>query len=273
MINENVLKEVLSIPSLYGQETLVREYVINFCETNEYDYYVDDIGNVYVTKGQVLEGEYYPCVVAHMDTVHSDQSKLIREDKRLDIITNLQGDKTILTAKNPDTKKATGIGGDDKCGVYLCLEMLLNKLTLKAAFFVSEEIGMLGSREADPNFFKDVGYAIQFDAPTDNWFSVTCSGTKLWNEEFVSVVAPILESNGITKYSNDPFTDVVQLRKKFDFCCSVLCSGYYNQHSNREYVVVEDVNKSYLTGSKLIDKLGLRKFKMVNEVVNSKSII
>ena len=53
---------------------------------------------------------------------------------------------------------------------------------LKAAFFVSEEIGMLGSKQADPKFFEDVGYALQFDAPTGNWFSVQCSGTKLWTE-------------------------------------------------------------------------------------------
>jgi hypothetical protein len=35
--------------------------------------------------------------------------------------------------------KPTGIGGDDKCGVYACLELLKELPNLKAAFFVSEE--------------------------------------------------------------------------------------------------------------------------------------
>lgn len=272
MINETLLKEVLSIPSYSGSEQLVRNYIVDFAKTNNLDYYVDKKGNVYITKGELSENQSYPCVVAHMDTVHSDQYELIKENKRLEIVTNLYNDKTTLTAKNPDTNEQTGIGGDDKCGVYLCLEMLSQKECIKAAFFVLEEVGMLGSREADPEFFKNVGYAIQFDAPTGNWFSVQCSGTKLWTEEFESVVRPLLESDGVTNFSYDPFTDVVQLKQKFDFCCSVLFSGYYRQHSKQEYVVIEDVERSMVMGSKMIDKLGLKKFFMEHKKVERKKV-
>jgi di/tripeptidase len=273
MVNQNFLKEVLSLPSYSGSEQLVRDYVINFAELNNLHHYVDKKGNVYVTKGNIKQDEYYPCVVAHMDTVHVDQYELIRENKRLDILTSLYDYKTVLTARYPGTIEPTGIGGDDKCGVYICLEMLKEKECLKAAFFVSEEVGMLGSKEADPNFFKDVGYAIQFDAPTGNWFSIQCSGTKLWTEEFESVVRPLLESDGVTNFSYDPFTDVVQLKQKFDFCCSVLFSGYYRQHTKNEYVVVEDVDRSLKMGSKMIDQLGLNKFYMKYEKQNLKRVI
>jgi di/tripeptidase len=263
MINKNTLKEVLSIPSYYEHEELVRDYIIGFAESNNLDYYLDGKGNLYITKGVLKEGEYYPCVVAHMDTVHRDQHTLIKENKRLLLEETITGDKSILIAKNPDTKQKTGIGGDDKCGVYLCLEMLLKRDCLKASFFVCEEIGMLGSKECDPNFFNDVGYAIQFDAPTGNWFSISCNGINLWNEEFGSVVTPLLESNNITNFSYDPFTDVVQLKKKFDFCCSVLFSGYYRQHTKDEYVVVEDVEKSFNVANVLMDSLGYRKYHML----------
>jgi tripeptide aminopeptidase len=272
MINQNTLKEVLSIPSYSGSEQLVREYVVNFAKTNNLDYYVDDMGNVYITKGVLKEDTYYPCVVAHMDTVHVDQYELIKQNKRLDILTNLFNDKTILTARYPNTTEATGIGGDDKCGVYICLEMLKEKECIKAAFFVSEEVGMLGSKVADPNFFKDVGYAIQFDAPTGNWFSVECSGTKLWTEEFESVVRPLLESDGVTNFSYDPFTDVVQLKQKFDFCCAVMFSGYYRQHSKNEYVVIEDVDRSLRMGSEMIDRLGNKKFFMLYDKIRTKKV-
>jgi len=273
MINEGKLKEVLSIPSHSELEDLVRNYIVEFANSNNLEHYVDSKGNLYVTKGVLMDDQKYPCVVAHMDTVHFDQTDLIKENKRLEIVTSLYSDKTTLTAKNPDTGQKTGIGGDDKCGVYICLEMLLQKDCLKAAFFVSEEIGMLGSKQADPKFFEDVGYALQFDAPTGNWFSVQCSGTKLWTEEFESVVKPVLMNEGVTNFSYDPFTDVVQLRKKFDFCCAVLFSGYYRQHSAEEYVVIEDVEKSFKTGSKLIESLGLKKYVMSKDTPVSKSLI
>jgi putative aminopeptidase FrvX len=60
--------------------------------------------------------------------------------------------KPALKAYN-DLGNPTGIGGDDKCGVYACLELLKELPNLKAAFFVSEETGCHGSKKADPNFF------------------------------------------------------------------------------------------------------------------------
>jgi di/tripeptidase len=273
MINRNILKEVLSIPSYSGFEDLVSQYIIDFAESNKLEYYKDNKGNVYVTKGNIGDNEYYPCVVAHMDTVHRDQIDLIKNNNRLKIVTKKNEGKTILTAKNPLTDRKTGIGGDDKCGVYLCLQTLLDRECVKAAFFVSEEVGMLGSKEADPEFFKDVAYAIQFDAPTGDWFSVSCNGIRLWNEEFGTVVKPILESKGVTNFSYDPFTDVVQLKKKFDFCCAVLFSGYYRQHSTEEYVIIEDVDKSYDTSVNLINTLGLKKYHMNYEVTDRRFLV
>jgi acetylornithine deacetylase/succinyl-diaminopimelate desuccinylase-like protein len=67
-----------------------------------------------------------------------------------------------------DEGNPTGIGGDDKCGVFACLSLLKELPNLKAAFFVAEETGCNGSLKANKNFFKNVGYGIQFDAP-ENW--------------------------------------------------------------------------------------------------------
>ena len=39
-----------------------------------------------------------------------------------------------LIAKHPITKEQTGIGGDDKCGVYVCLEMFERFDILKGGF-------------------------------------------------------------------------------------------------------------------------------------------
>jgi len=47
------------------------------------------------------------------------------------------------------------------------------------------------------------------------------------------------------------------LSQKFDFNCLNLGCGYYQQHRDSEYVVVEEVKKSLHMGIKLIHHLGV----------------
>ncbi len=258
-MNLEFLKEVLSIPSISGDESLVREYIMDFADQHNIDYYVDKKGNIYLTKGIIDENEFYPCVVSHMDTVHRHK-QLIEENSRLTIneVVELSG-KTKLFATHPVTNKETGIGGDDKCGVYVCLELLLRFDKIKASFFVEEEIGMLGSKVSDNKFFENVGYAIQFDAPSSNWITEVCFGVELFDEEFKTKITESLRNDGYTKFSRDPFTDVNQLASKYDFCCLNLGCGYYSQHSDFEYVLVEEVGDSIIAGENLIRLLGLEK--------------
>jgi di/tripeptidase len=272
------LKEVLSIPSISGNESMVRDYIIEYAKENGIEYYTDAKGNLYLTKGsdKMTSGEYYPCVVSHMDTVHRSHSELIESKTNLIIESSTysegeDGEMTTLIAKHPITKEQTGIGGDDKCGVYVCLEMFERFDVLKGAFFVEEEIGMLGSRHADDKFFENVGYAIQFDAPSSNWISEICSGVKLFDEDFKGEIKGTLNECGYTKFSVDPFTDVNQLASKYDFNCLNLGCGYYRQHTNSEYVVVEEVFDSIMAGYKLITKLGIKKY--THKKVEKKSVL
>ena len=255
-MDTDFLKEVLSIPSISGNESMVRDYIIEFAIDNKIDYVLDKKGNVYLTKGKdrVTLGEYYPCVVSHIDTVHRSHIDLINDKRRLDIVEDVKGN---LIAYNPLTNQQTGIGGDDKCGVFVCLSLFLEMDILKGAFFVEEEIGMLGSKEACSEFFENVGYAIQFDAPSANWITEVCSGVKIFDTEFKDKIKTVLSEGGYTNFSNDPFTDVNQLSQKFDFNCLNLGCGYYEQHRDSEYVVVDEVKKSLHMGIKLIHHLGV----------------
>ena len=260
-MNLDFLKEVLSLPSISGDESMVRDYIIEYAKTNGIEYYTDKKGNLYLTKG-VLDStfkgdEYFPCVVSHMDTVHRTHRNLIENKVRLTIKEDNLG---WLTAHHPETDKQTGIGGDDKCGVYVCLELFKKFDKLKAAFFVEEEIGMLGSKESDDKFFDNVGYAIQFDAPSSNWITEICSGVKLFDEDFKTEIKGVLNESGYNKFSIDPFTDVNQLAKKYDFNCLNLGCGYYRQHSDFEYVIISEVEDSLKAGVELINKLGLTKY-------------
>ncbi len=269
-MDKDRLKEVLSIPSVYGEEGLVRDYIQTYAENEGIEYEIDKKGNIYLTKGseKMTKGEYYPCVVAHMDTVHKKHTPLIYLNQRLDIVEQPYEDsqysdlqQTALIAKHPTTKEQTGIGGDDKCGVAVCLEMLDHFDVMKASFFVEEEIGMMGSKEADEEFFRNVGYAIQFDAPSSNWITEVCSGQRLFDTDFKELITENLSNNGYTAFSNDPFTDVNQLAKKFDFSCLNLGCGYYRQHTDSEYVIVEEVEDAIRAGKSLISRLGIEFYK------------
>jgi len=255
------LKEVLSIPTKTFQEEFMIEFLVEWLEKKGIEYKVDDMGNVYATKksGDLPTDFYYPCVISHTDTVHSLNEIIVKEENK----PNAQGDlKLSLKAYTP-TGKPTGIGGDDKCGVFACLTLLDELPFLKAAFFVSEETGCHGSKNADPEFFSNVGYAIQFDAP-ENWMiTEKCFGQILFDRDsdFFQKCDKVL-SEGMIKedmeYMVHPYTDVYRLRSKFDFSCINFSIGYYDYHSANEYVVVEDVFNGIEHGRKMISELGYK---------------
>jgi len=258
----SLLKEVLSVPTKTYQEQRMVEFLVNWLTKNKIDHYVDDKMNVYATKqetSELPEDFYFPCVISHTDTVHNIDTINIKEM----MLPNAQGQmKPSLKAYN-DSNFPTGIGGDDKCGVFACLTLLKELPNLKAAFFVSEETGCHGSRAADPKFFTNVGYGIQFDAP-ENWMiTEKCFGQILFDRdsEFFTKVDEVLTEGMINEdmeYMVHPYTDVYALRSKFDFSCVNFSIGYYDYHTKNEYVVIEDVFNGIEMGRKMIQSLGYK---------------
>jgi putative aminopeptidase FrvX len=259
----DLLKSVLSIPTKTYQEQFMIEFITNWLTQNNIPFEVDDMFNIYATKQTDPNIEYFPCVVSHTDTVHNLDTINIREEQ---LPNEKKEIKLSLKAYN-DKGNPTGIGGDDKCGIYACLELLKELPNLKAAFFVSEETGCHGSRNADPNFFINVGYAIQFDAPGSSMVTEYCMGTKLFDREgefFKSCDEVLTESfESRNQYQSHPYTDVYALKQKFDFSCINFAIGYYKYHTKEEYVVVDDVYNGIMAGKKMIEKLGNTKYQYI----------
>ncbi len=261
MDNLSFLKEVLSVPTFTYQEHRMIAYLQDYLTKMGIDHYTDEHGNIYATKKTDLkEGEFFPCIVSHTDTVHQISEIHILEQQLPDSDDNL---KPSLTSVDVDGKP-NGIGGDDKCGVYICLRLLNELPNVKAAFFVSEETGCKGSLKADPEFFKDVAYAIQFDAP-ENWMiTYTCMGTEMFDpkSEFFSKCDVVLteDFNHKKKLMRHPYTDVYALKTLFDFACINISCGYYNYHRLNEYVVIDDVENALEVGKKMISSLGYMKY-------------
>lgn len=259
------LKEVLSVPTYSRDESRMIAYLNKVLDEKGYDYEVDDLGNIYVTKGV---SESYPLFVAHTDTVHRVNENLtIKEYIHND---NRHNNKVALTGYDCTTNEPSGCGGDDKCGVFLALEMLDTFENVKAAFFISEEIGCIGSKAAvkiNPNFFKNVGYAIQYDSPEGDSLSSTLMGKYLFesSDTFTNKVGDVIKEHGITKWANHPYTDIWPLLEDFDFCCLNLAAGYYRYHTKHEYVIVDDVQNGYDLGIKLVEILGETKYERPNK--------
>ena len=84
-IDEQLMLDVLSVPTVSQHEHLLVEFLMDFAKKHDVDASLDDKGNVYFTKGMVADGEFFPCVCAHMDTVQDEQLKWINENKLLEI--------------------------------------------------------------------------------------------------------------------------------------------------------------------------------------------
>jgi tripeptide aminopeptidase len=258
-----LLKQVLSVQTVTRNETKMVQFLVDYFTDRGYPYYLDHMNNVYVTKGQA---EYYPCVLAHIDTVHHIKPLNVietygRRPNTFGMKFKDKIERLFLTGVD-DKGFPSGIGGDDKCGVYTCLRLLDSMDNIKAAFFVSEETGCWGSREADPAFFEDVGYSIQFDAPGNRLVSEVCSFVRLFDRDskFFEIISQCLSEFDDFLYQEHPYTDVSQLKQKFDHACLNLSCGYYFMHKPHEFVDVEDVERTVQIGEAILSRLGNVKY-------------
>ena len=272
MLNIEKFKELLSVPSKTYQEEDMVEYICS--ELDKIDgvsYYRDNMMNIYAIKGELNDGEFYPMFIAHTDTVHNKVDKIIVKEESLvrpNTFGKSFGDEKVSCLKAyTEDGNPTGIGGDDKCGIFICLELLKQLDKVKIGLFVSEETGCHGSSKCDENFLKDVGYITQYDAPGNHLISEICSGVRLFerDSEFFEKTLKVIENSFGNEMlvQSHPYTDISQLKKKIDVCCINMSCGYYNMHSNTEFVSIQDVENAITAGLNMVKELGYRKYEYV----------
>jgi hypothetical protein len=262
-------KELLSVPSKTYQEEDMVEYICDELEKiHGVTFYRDNMMNIYATKGTLEEGEFYPMFIAHTDTVHNKIDKIVVKEEKLKrpYTFGKNFDDTLVDVlKAYDVNDLpTGIGGDDKCGIFICLELLKQLDKVKIGLFVSEETGCHGSSKCDENFLQDVGYITQYDAPGNHLITEICSGVRLFerdSEFFTKTSKVITESFGNEMLvQSHPYTDISQLKKKIDVSCINMSCGYYNMHSPQEFISIEDVKCAIEAGKNMVKELGHKKY-------------
>lgn len=191
-------------------------------------YQKDEYGNIYAVKGRA---ETYPAYVCHIDTVHE-----IRDSYQ---VYKSEGGCYYAMSEDKGELKQVGIGGDDKCGIIACIEMLHRLKNVKCAFFLDEEVGCLGSEKAQLVFFEDCRFAIQIDR--QNGGDIITVGkmgdVQLCSDEFANILGDVGKAYGY-KACQGRNTDVVKLKERgLDISCVNLSAGYYNPHKDNEYIV------------------------------------
>jgi hypothetical protein len=179
----------------------------------------DEYGNIYLTKG---DADFYPCVVSHLDVVHSFDANF----------KTYRCDDFIIGLSNG---KQCGMGADPKAGLYILLQLLLKFDNIKCVLFLNEEQSCLGSKEADMNFFKNCSYVLQFDRRsfTSDVIEHT-NGIQVLSEDFKELLHPIMNDYGYN-FNYGTCTDAGQLTQNgININTMNVSNGSFSEHCDNE---------------------------------------
>ena len=167
------------------------------------------------------EGDAPYMLVAHLDTVHKE---------RADIICYSKDGNFIMSPY--------GIGGDDRCGVYIILA-LLKKLTFKPyiVFTMEEETGGKGANEFVKYMKSQDDLELKYIVEYDRKGRKDCVFYQCDNPDFVDFV----EEFGF-KEATGTFSDISVIAPALGAAAVNLSSGYYYPHTNHEVVCVRDMH-------------------------------
>ena len=225
------LMKLLSIHGVSSNEGNVRNYLKPILENSMDEVVIDSYGNLLATKKIGNGAGATVLLSAHMDTVRG-----------------VLADRKVLVSNDGDTITSNkgALGADDRAGIAIILEVLRNieslsfQGTLKIAFSREEEIGCVGAKQIDANWYADVDLAIVVDRRGNRdivtgCYNAFCSdavgnffeeASKMQGMNWKAVEGGISDA---TVFSNKGVNSVN------------LSAGYRNEHTDKEYVVFSDM--------------------------------
>jgi len=245
------LTDIMSIQTKSYKTKSMRNYIKSRIKKLKLKYEQDNYGNIYVTKGDI---DRYPTMVCHIDTVH-DINKNVHVMRYNDI----------MFAMDMQKVEQYGIGGDDKVGIYITLQLLESFDYFKAVFFLDEEVGCVGSSKANFDFFNDSTIVLQCDRRGYNDFVNTISGTQLFDDTLQYDIQDILTQYGRNVVSGG-MTDVESIAEKTNVQVANMSCGYYNPHSNEEYIKISEVHKTLYMCNEILLRTSNKLYRIENRI-------
>lgn len=149
-------------------------------------------------------------LVAHLDTVHQEKPEII-----------------CFSENGRYLMSPQGIGGDDRCGVYMILQ-ILQRVNCHVLFCEDEETGGNGARAFTRKQIKpEVHYIVELDRRGSN--DAVFYGCD--NPEFTDFVLGF----GFEEQAGS-FSDISVVAPHLETAAVNLSAGYYNEHRLHEYI-------------------------------------
>lgn len=236
-----------------------RKFFQNICKKSQTDlkeYLYERLEKMYddviYSDGYIFaKGDVPICLVAHMDTVHAASPKR-------------------FAFKNGQLSSPQGIGGDDRCGVYMILE-IIKKHKCSVLFCEDEEIGCVGATkftesERVEKLICDNNIKFNYMIELDRKGNKDAVFYECANDEFEDFIT--IDGDWKTEWGS--FTDICVLAPYFECAAVNLSSGYYNAHTTNEYVVVAEMEENITKVCKLIERTDFEKdkFEYVESIYN-----
>jgi len=157
-----------------------------------------------------------------MDTVHDINDEV-----------EVQERDGMFWAFDYDMVEQYGVGGDDKVGIWATILALNEFDNISAAFFVQEEIGCIGSNNADMSQFRNANWIAQLDRRGHEDFIVS----DMASAEFIEDMTPLVDKYNLEVTKQSTVTDVYKLVSNGAGVSGVnIASGYYRPHTKTEVV-------------------------------------
>ena len=207
-IKRNMLFEKLCCMS----QQALKLYLVKELKDLGYADIISEDGYIYAKGSEPV------LLLAHMDTVHAKQ-----------IETFYYGDDSNKIFSNE------GIGGDDRCGIYMILKILKdNKCSV--LFTEDEERGCVGANKFVKSEYinsLEVNYMLEFDRKnaSDAVF-YSCDNPEF--EKFITTDTGFKTATGSC-------SDISKVAPASKIAAVNLSCGYYNQHTIKEYVLFSEM--------------------------------
>lgn len=253
----NAFKRYVSVYSPSGNTHKISTLVFgDLASLNPDNIFTDYYGNIHA-RFNCGEGATIH-LNSHLDTVpRTQKNRIIKE---------LGG---IVYGYNKNQRAI--LGADDRAGVTAIFELLDQivvkktlpfKGTLLVSFFLDEEIGCVGSSKSDFEFVQQADFAITFDRRGNSDIVVGTYGVGFSNQAIVDW----LDKFSIQKGYNftcveGGISDAYTIANDMGINSVNLSVGYYNEHTDNEYLVLDELENTIKFASELL----LNLHKPINE--------
>jgi hypothetical protein len=225
----DLLIDLTEFTTPHGKENLMYDKIQNNCNKKLQK---DDFGNLFIKigKSRILFS-------AHLDTYSKDVKKI----------------NHVIENDFLKTDETTILGGDNRVGCSILINMINNNIPGNYYFFCGEEVGRLGS-EYHNSKIKENEYllAITFDRKEIGSVCNYQRGIKLANDKLVDFIISEFNKTGY-KFFKDNFglsCDTYSFNEKVNNCLNI-STGVYDEHKVTERVDLNFFNSIFNISTKI----------------------